>query len=142
LCSLFRTERQAHGTLLNKHVGDTNHVFVFLFELVHDVCCLQKLIFFFFFSSPIQLEHTLVFHILKLPVNVLFLLLFNRNHIPQILDLIFICTRDQEELPSDGIRDSISEEGLILNVEGKLRTLHCECTSLVTCSNLLPNMSM
>jgi hypothetical protein len=94
-CSLFRTERQAHGTLLNKHVEDTNLVSVFLLELVHDVFCLKKLVF--LFNSSIQLAFTLIFHILKLPVNVIFLLLFNRNHIHQFLDLIFICTRNREE---------------------------------------------
>ena len=62
--------------------------FYFPLELVHDVFCLKNLIF--FFNSPIQLGFTFIFHILNLPMNIIFLLSFNKNHIPQFMDLICI----------------------------------------------------
>jgi len=71
--------------------------FLSLFELVHNVCCLQKPISFFSVDQFSLNLHSFSC-ILKLPVHVLFLLLFNRNHIPQILDLILICTRKPERI--------------------------------------------
>lgn len=63
-----------------------------------------------FFSSPVQIKLTLVFCLFKLPLHAIFLLLFQHNHIVQILQIVFICTRGQDVFPSWEVRGNNPKE--------------------------------